>query len=1086
MPMITLLSSEKNRQLCKFFVQRDGVTVSEKKSPGTLFTVEEREVSDLGDLSGLLTSLENDHQTCVIRGRLRKGHIRANVQRTKKGANPPFEIQPCQWLCVDIDELKPLEGLPHYNVQPEIVARFAALHLPPEFEEVDFHWRFSGSMGVEVGIRIHLWFWLSRPISDLEAKAWLSTATTKIDPSLFDPIQLHYTANPIFRVPAADPVKKRSGLFEFGKQKKTVEVPENLSEFVKSQIRPSVSQTRSVNHNRIDANDIVRDEKGLVIDGRNTLIFLKCVDACRELTAHKSLPKGIPSVDELAHRTWELFSNEACLDDGKWTERDARQQARYRIEEMEGGWVPNDKHHTTSLVSGVKPSFDFTSVPKEDGIAEFDYRLDQALQEVIGNAESKSRIVLRVTMGAGKTTLTVERLKTLLDENPTLNIEYYVPRHDLAAEIIDQFKGLNPHVDLIHMRGRTHDMENGNALCTRPLTVKSLEDANVSVRTQACWRSETEVCKDYDTCAYFRQFRGTPGKSGAVRVFQHAHLRNERIDSLPDPDLVIIDEAFLNSVLDERSISETTLRPLLNAATDSNLGDELLNALRDRRPVLKELRNQGWTTEKTNSINIEVNSPLPFNGSSNASNSISAFDDAIEGYTARKIIEILAEELELEDREHVSRLRYDPGGNVVVNFLQMDGIVQDPRLLFLDATADQLLLEHLFGEIAFHRIDIDQQAVVTQVFNRTGSKKSWSLPAVNDDQADETEEPESGFPERLRQLLTILKSYAAFGSQVLFVSHKALADRVRELELPEEIKIAHFQNLRGIDDFKNCDAVFITGRNQPPFSAIDGMARAIWWNDDKPLQHDEAALLGSKIKDKQMPTDLRGYSMVNPTKEAGVYVYGFSDSRIEALNHQFREAETVQAIARLRMVHADYPKEVFLLSNLPIEIPIDEVISWENLLPSIIEEELIERGNAPLGPKGLLKMRPDLAPNEIRAKNLSTNYGINEDQYFLRACPYTVRISCQLLEFKEDKNGEPFGRTYGHLFLPTTRRHGTPYFATGHFDVEEAYYFLQNGDPEIDGSGWGRIHLENRRTWAKESHPDAVNSSAKDLEDYDG
>jgi hypothetical protein len=41
----------------------------------------------------------------------------------------------------------------------------------------------------------------------------------------------------------------------------------------------------------------------------------------------------------------------------------------------------------------------------------------------------------------------------------------------------------------------------------------------------------------------------------------------------------------------------------------------------------------------------------------------------------------------------------------------------------------------------------------------------------------------------------------------------------------------------------------------------------------------------------------------------------FSDPRIAAVLKQIREAETIQAIARLRLVWAKYQKRVFLLSN---------------------------------------------------------------------------------------------------------------------------------------------------------------------------
>jgi hypothetical protein len=71
----------------------------------------------------------------------------------------------------------------------------------------------------------------------------------------------------------------------------------------------------------------------------------------------------------------------------------------------------------------------------------------------------------------------------------------------------------------------------------------------------------------------------------------------------------------------------------------------------------------------------------------------------------------------------------------------------------------------------------------------------------------------------------------------------------------------------------------------------------------------------------------------------------FSDPRIEAVQKQIREAETVQAIARLRLVWADYQKRVFLLSNLPVEMPVDHLIEFNDLMPDRLEMELIKTGD---------------------------------------------------------------------------------------------------------------------------------------------
>jgi len=75
---------------------------------------------------------------------------------------------------------------------------YAAQQLP-----VDFWYHFSSSMGIKSGIRVHLWFWLDRPCSDVEMKAWLSGCP--VDMRMFNPIQIHLTAKPRFVNGAADP-----------------------------------------------------------------------------------------------------------------------------------------------------------------------------------------------------------------------------------------------------------------------------------------------------------------------------------------------------------------------------------------------------------------------------------------------------------------------------------------------------------------------------------------------------------------------------------------------------------------------------------------------------------------------------------------------------------------------------------------------------------------------------------------------------------------------------------------------------------------------------------------------------------------
>lgn len=189
-------------------------------------------------------------------------------------------------------------------------------------------------------------------------------------------------------------------------------------------------------------------------------------------------------------------------------------------------------------------------------------------------------------------------------------------------------------------------------------------------------------------------------------------------------------------------------------------------------------------------------------------------------------------------------------------------------------------------------------------------------------------------------------------------------------------------------------------------------------------------------------------------------VPSFSDQRIEALHAQIRDAETMQAIGRLRLVHTPYRKRVFLLSNLPVEIPVDELVSFDELMPDRLELELMRKGNIPLTPLGLLKMRPDLAPSQAIAQKLLQRSRVR-DLDRLRAAPELVRTGAVVLSFKAENAGRI--REHQHLFLldghTGQRELDLNYGLTsvGHFSLDRAVRFLEEGDPQIEGSGWAGV-----------------------------
>jgi hypothetical protein len=159
---------------------------------------------------------------------------------------------------------------------------------------------------------------------------------------------------------------------------------------------------------------------------------------------------------------------------------------------------------------------------------------------------------------------------------------------------------------------------------------------------------------------------------------------------------------------------------------------------------------------------------------------------------------------------------------------------------------------------------------------------------------------------------------------------------------------------------------------------------------------------------------------------------------------QIREAETVQAIARLRLVWAKYQKRVFLLSNLPVEMPVDHLIEFNDLMPDKLEIELIKTGDLPLTPLGLERMRPDLGYAGASARKLfqSDRSKASDPKRLLTQLPDLVRTATQLATFKA---GDKRKTTHQHLFLPKDYSGSPATSIYTEWSKEEAEAYLTTG-----------------------------------------
>ena len=194
----------------------------------------EGSIDSIDDLSDLLTSAEDEPDWFAIRGELRsRQQYVDNVNRQYLEKNEfPHWMEPSggqNWIMMDIDGMDLPFWFSGREDLPEL-AEWVAEQLPECFHGVSFHYHYSSSAGlVKVAedlyrpgfdsVRVHLWFVLDRYVCSQSIRRWVKKRGSKempMDPAPFNPVQPHYTADPVFEG-GKDPIAGvRSGLCKRG------------------------------------------------------------------------------------------------------------------------------------------------------------------------------------------------------------------------------------------------------------------------------------------------------------------------------------------------------------------------------------------------------------------------------------------------------------------------------------------------------------------------------------------------------------------------------------------------------------------------------------------------------------------------------------------------------------------------------------------------------------------------------------------------------------------------------------------------------------------------------------------------------
>ena len=550
--------------------------------------------------------------------------------------------------------------------------------------------------------------------------------------------------------------------------------------------------------------------------------------------------------------------------------------------------------------------------------------------------------VFRSPAGWGKTTNFARRIA---NDKKHRRIEIYVPTHALGLEWQALIKQFDPNCSVRVIGGRNHEAPVGQPLCSRYQIAAQVSKAGQSVYTRLCSSSSGERCSAYVGCNYIDQF-----DAGRVFIYTHAYLPLDRgkLDA-GVPDLVVIDEGFASVCLEKVEFNISLLRHPALPPSVSALCADLANLMQSGTSLNSCVANGRKRGGGLNAAAIETlrtSAPQPSPGQSDQQ-VLATLGTAPNFEPVAKLLEHLGRAF--AHKKTLQSVDFDPKtGKITVHhrrditrFRPQSSQHAPPEIFLLDATASKEITEAFFPGATFHEFRARRNAYVVQCRSSRCSKRSIN-PQVHTDPKSKADAVH-----RLGEIQQLIDELSRDGKKLLVVGPSAITGNPNQnlsalVQVPVQGALAHFSALRGVDAWKDFDAVLVISRNEPPLTAVQDLARAMFYDDPVPLQLAERWANGQ-----------RGYEIKNAREGVDVEVH--PDRRAQAILEQLRESETLQAIDRLRLIHCPEPKLVVVLSNIPLDIEVDALLTWDDLIHgSRLEQAWRTAGDVmPMVPKWL-------------------------------------------------------------------------------------------------------------------------------------
>lgn len=613
-------------------------------------------------------------------------------------------------------------------------------------------------------------------------------------------------------------------------------------------------------------------------------------------------------------------------------------------------------------------------------------------------------LAICATTGLGKSHIfrkvAAENIRRLRAAGDKRSIVVFVPTHDLALEQAMKFNQLHP--DLTAKRFIGIDNKN----LDKPKT-KMCERVDIVLRLLKHGSSLSSICctREVDYCPHHYESKKNPcGYSFQSQAFADIWFMPHQYLFLPMPNninvaLIGIDESFWQASINDEVISlelENLINtPIYKSALASN------NQYADiSKSVYEAIKSMTGTTHiDTAKIYDALDGEaarLCWAAYNHSRNSM-----VIPAVSASMNTEQLISVLRTVDNSLLKNLcafwltlskaikiggvtpyitksqinEVNAKSGVILNFYKLPNIHNSwiKPTVILDATMPVEINKLFYPQLDLREFHLPpKNTTITQIIDKTLSKKMM-VPGPSKSKKKNAELERN--LNRLRSACLVLASRFNSGVKikgradpvkVLLVTTKDIEENLTVIGLPSYIATLHFKALSGLDMYKEIPCMIVASRLE--------LAPNI-------AEHQASLLTGSLVK-SCLTTDSKWYPKNHKQIEVkeGICALASSSFHPDTITEEVRsswcESELLQAIGRARAVRrtARNPLELFILTDIPLPITVDQVTVWNDVVPVELEIILGSSGAVPLAYNELMRTNPNTIITKRKARTAVNHF----------------------------------------------------------------------------------------------------------------